>query len=520
MNRPQPNNLAEAQQVIDQLFAATQQLTDTVSDLQGQVAWLSKQLFGSKSERWADTPPAGLFAHLKDDEVDEAAASPPKQTVTYERESPRRGKRQPIPDHLPRIDRIHDLPEAEKAGMKRIGEEVSEQLEHEPGKVYVVRHVRYTYARKDQLIEPPADQPNVVTAPKPEEGLPRCIAGPSLLGQIMVSKFADHLPLHRLEGILKRSGVALARSSMCRWAQDLDAMCMPLLRLMKQRLLQSHVIQADETPVKQQHGPGTPGKRGKTKQCYFFSYVGDDEHPYIVYDYQASRSRAGPNGWFTHEKGQPNFHGYLQCDAYAGYNDLFDSDQPWRMTHVGCMAHVRRKYYDVRAQFPGPCHHALGQFKLLYEVEREAKELDAQKRQALRHEKSRPILESLLDWCEDQQKQGPGMLPKSGLGEAIGYTLNQADSLKHYLNDGQLAIDNNRCERSLRGIAIGRKNWLFTGSEPGGRAAATMFSLISSALRHDLEPWRYLTDVFRRLPSTPVSQLDQFLPDQWQDPNN
>ena len=147
-------------------------------------------------------------------------------------------------------------------------------------------------------------------------------------------------------------------------------MCVPLLRLMKQRVLQSHVIQGDETPVKQQQ----PGKRGKTRQCYFYSFIGDEVSggPFVLYDYQQSRSRAGPNGWFSDESGKPNYHGRLQCDAYAGYNDLFDVKQPWGMTHVGCWAHVRRKYYDVRTQFPGPCHYALGQIKLLYEVEREA----------------------------------------------------------------------------------------------------------------------------------------------------
>ncbi len=525
MSRPQPTHLDQAQQIIDELMVTVEQLTGTVTDLQGQVAWLKRQLFGSKSERMVHVDEHGLFAHLAAAESDgggstegDTSATAPTERIIYERQNTRfhfrgRGKRAPIPDDLPRVERVHDLPEEEKAGMTRIGQEVSEQLEHEPGKVYVIRHVRYTYARKEQQVEPPADQPNVVTAPKPEEGLPRCMAGPSLLAQIMVSKFADHTPLHRLEGMLKRNGVNIPRSSMCRWAQDLDALCTPLLRLMKERVLQSHVIQADETPVKQQ-APGK-GRGKKAKQCYFYSYVGDDDHPYTLYDYQTGRSRAGPNGWFTRDDGEPNYHGYLQCDGYAGYNDLFDPNGPWQMIHAGCWAHARRKYYDVRVQFPGPCHHALGQIQRLYEVEREAKELEAHERAALRQEKSEPIVESLLSWCEDQQSQ---VLPKSGLGEAIGYTLNQSESLKRYLNDGNLAVDNNRCERSLRGIAIGRRNWLFTGSEAGGRAAATMFSLIASAHRHELEPWRYLTDVFRRLPATPTSQLDQFLPDRWQNP--
>jgi transposase len=513
MTPPNVDNLDQANQVIAELVA-------TVDKLQGQVEWLTRQLFGRKSERWSGEEQTGLFAGMvaNDDTAAAVDVGIATQTVAYEREAPisgggggGRGKREPIPDHLPRETRIHDLPEHEKTGMKRIGEEVSEQLALEPGRVYVIRHVRYTYARVEESLD--GSESNVVTASKPDEGLPRCIAAPSLLAYVAVSKHADHVPLYRQGGILQRSGVELSRSSMCRWMQDLATLCVPLLALMKNRVLQSHVIQADETPVKQQIG----GK-GPTKTCYFWSYVGDDISggPYILYDYQQNRSRAGPNRWFSDEHGLPNYHGYLQCDAYAGYNDLFapaTADKPWAMTHIGCLAHVRRKYYDVRMQFPAACHHVLGQIKLLYDVERDAKELQADERQALRDRKSRPILADLLNWCGQQQQQ---TLPKSGLGEAITYTLNQAQSLQRYLDDGRLAVDNNRCERSLRGIAIGRRNWMFTGSDAGGRAAAAMFSLISSARRNNVEPLNYLTDVFTRLPAAPISQLDQFLPDRWQ----
>ena len=286
-------------------------------------------------------------------------------------------------------------------------------------------------------------------------------------------------------------------------------MCQPLLDRMKSEVLQSHAIQGDETPVKQQERG-----RGKTKTCYFYSYIGDEDHPYILYDYRGHRSRAGPNAWFSDEQGNPRYHGHLQCDAYTGYQALFDT--PWHMTHVACWAHVRRKFYDVRGQFPGPCHHVLGQIRQLYDIEREADAMTADQRQALRDQKSRPIVEALLIWAESKQQE---VLPRTGLGEAITYMLNQAEALRRYLDDGRLAIDNNTCERSLRGIAVGRSNWLFTGSPAGGNAAAAMFSLIASAKRHGLNPWQYLADVFRRLPATPVSQLDQFLPDRWQAPN-
>jgi len=518
MTPPEIHNLDDAKRVIAELCAVVEQSNATVTDLQSQVAWLKRQLFGRKSEAFALANQPGLFgasqASLNSDEwssSDEPSnhnRHTPSQTTAR-----RRGKRLPIPEDLPRVEQVHDLPEDEKAGMKRIGQEVSEQLNYEPGRVYVIRHVRYVYARIDESLD--GSEANVITASRPDEGLRKCIAAPSLLAHIAMCKFGDHIPLNRLQGILKRSGVNIPRSSMCRWMQELAKMCRPLMALMQQRLLQSHVIQADETPVKQLDGSGENKGAKAAKTCYFWSYLGDDGHPYVFYDYQQNRSRAGPNAWFSDGDGTPNYRGYLQCDAYTGYGDLFDEREAWKMTHVACWAHVRRKFYDIRTQFPGPCHHALGQIQLLYQVEREARDLSADERQARRRTRSRPIVEALLAWCKAQHADA---LPKSGLGEAIHYVLNQADALKRYLDDGRLSIDNNACERRLRGIAIGRKNWLFTGSEAGGQAAATMFSLISSAKRNDIDPLTYLTDLFTRLPATSTSDLAQFLPDRWQLP--
>jgi len=496
---------------------ALDEFQQTVTQLQSQVAWLKKQLFGRKSERLALSPEPTLFAHLTSQPdltppQTPSAAETDTQTIIYKRRGPqRRGHRQPLPEDLPRVDRIHDLPEAEKAGMKRIGQEVSEQLAYEPGKVYVVRHVRLKYARIEQSVEPEAA--NVVLACRPEEGLSKCLAAPNLLAHIVTGKYGDSLPLHRLVKILKRSGVTLSASSMCRWIQELAALCGPLLGRIKQRILCSHVIQADETPVSQQIG----GK-GPTRTSYFWCYLGDKDHPYVLFDYQLTRGRAGPNQWFSDENEQPLYQGYLLADAYTGYGDLLDTDGPWQMTHCACWAHVRRHYYDVRMQWPQPCHYVLGLIKSLYQVERDARDQQPQERGALRAQRSRPVVDELLSWCDQQMASGL-ILPKSGLGQAVQYTQNQRVALQRYLNDGRVPIDNNDLERRLRCIAVGRKNWLFTGSEAGGRAAAAMFSLISSAVRNDVEPLAYLTDVFNHLPSTPLSQLDQFLPDNWQPRN-
>lgn len=516
MTPPQPTTLEEAQPIINAQCATINTHCATIDQmsldmvkLQGQVAWLTHQMFGRKSEKLTADEQAGLFEHLHDD--DETAQDDAKettQTITYKRRSANRGKRQPIPDHLPRREVIYDLPEDQKVHLKRIGEEVSEQLEYEPASIYVIRHIRYKYAPIDELmLDASGESLGVIVAPKPATAIDKGIAGPGLLAQIAVSKFSDHLPLYRLERIFKRHDVDMHRSSMCRWMQGLATLCKPLLALMKQQILCSHVIQSDDTPVKQQDHEGRPGK---TKTCRFWSYVGDKAHPYVVYDYTNDRSRAGPENWFRDEQGEPNFQGSLQCDAYAGYGRLFEP--PWQMTHLGCWAHVRRKFYDARLSFPGPCHQALGLIGQLYQVERQSKNLDADARQQMRQAESRPPLDQFWSWSGQCRRDA---LPKSALGLAIQYALNLRTPLERYIEDGALDIDNNACERSLRGIAIGRRNWLFTGSQAGGTAAAALFTLIGSATLNGVEPFTYLRDIFTRLPATPPSQLDQFLPDRW-----
>ena len=237
--------------------------------------------------------------------------------------------------------------------------------EYEAASIYVIRHIRYKYGPADEsMLDESGESLGVVVAPKPASPIEKGIAGPGLLAQVVVSKYSDHLPLYRLERIFKRHGVNLARSSMCRWVQDLGTLCMPLLALMKDQILGSHVIQSDDTPVKQQSGDVG---RGKMKTCRFWSYVGDAAHPYVVYTYTADRSRAGPGNWFRNTQGQPNFGGHLQSDAYVGYDRQFEP--AWGMTHVGCWAHARRKFYDARLSFPGPCHHAMALIGRLYKLE-------------------------------------------------------------------------------------------------------------------------------------------------------
>jgi len=306
------------------------------------------------------------------------------------------------------------------------------------------------------------------------------------------------------------------------WMQAIGELARPLLALMKRRMLEhSRIIGHDDTPVRQQ----VPGG-GRCRTCRFWTALGESgtDGYYVLFDYTQNRSRAGPERWFRDENNDPWFvKGELQCDAYAGYGSDSDSNSggggglldrrgPWRMIHVGCWAHARRKFHDARLNAPAEACHALGLIRHLYAIEQMIKDASDDHRREMRQAEAKPKVDAFFDWCVEQQA---ATLPRSAIGQALNYALKQQASLRCYLDAGHRPIDNNACERSLRGLAIGRKNWLFTGSEAGGHAAARLFSLIGSARLHGVQPLAYLHDLIRRLPATPISQIDQFLPDRW-----
>jgi len=523
------------------LQSVNAELAETMAKLRGELEWCKRQLFGRKSERYEDPSQPKLFdasgASTEGDAAENGSTDEDASTVTvpsHRRRESRRGKRLPIPDDLRRERVVHDMPEDQRIDpatgeplVMKIGEEVSEKLAFKPGEVYVERHVRIKYRRREEnLNEDPAGESEVVIAPMPDEGLPKSIAAPSLLAEIAVRKFADPLPLDRLVKIFRRYGIKLSKASMCRWMQEIGQMVQPLLMLMKRRMLEhSLILGHDDTPVRQQ----APGK-GRCDTCRFWTIVGQPatEGHYVLFDYTQGRSRAGPERWFRWFRGFRGFRegrdetkeplfveGELQCDAYSGYEakgGLLDPHGPWRMVHVGCWAHARRKFHDARLAAPGPACHALGVIRQLYEIEATIKDAPHDQRKEVREREARPIVDAFFDWCEHER---PCTLPRSQMGEALTYAMNQQASLRRYLDAGHREIDNNRTERSLRGLAIGRKNWLFTGSPAGGHAAARLFSLIASAHLHGVEPLAYLHHIIRRLPATPIRKLDQFLPDRW-----
>jgi transposase len=345
----------------------------------------------------------------------------------------------------------------------------------------------------------------VIAAPRPATPIAKGLPGPGLLAHLIVSKYTDHLPLHRLQRAYERQGYFLHRSTLCDWLGASAALLRPLYDLMVSVVLQSRVIHTDDTPVKLQelvtHLLST---------ARLWVYLGDAAHPYSVFDFTVNRKRDGPQRFLA------NYRGYLQADAFSGYDGLYLPDPGTaraRITEVACNAHARRKFYETRGSDALRSHQALAYYRQLYELERAAKDFSDAQRLQMRQDLAVPILGQFQTWLEAQR---PEVLPKSPMGEAIGYALNNREALVRYTEAGFLAIDNNVAEREMKRIAIGRKNWLTVGSPRGGQTAAVLFSFTSTCQRLGVEPWAYLQDVLTRLPATPAGRLGDLLPDHWE----
>jgi hypothetical protein len=346
------------------------------------------------------------------------------------------------------------------------------------------------------------------TAPRPPSPIARGLAGPGLLAHLIVSKFCDHLPLYRCERMLARFGVSLSRSTLCDWLAQSAGLLRPLWELLKSRALQSRVIQTDDTPVRVQAQAAMAAHQGR-----LWIQVGDADHPGLVYFYSPNREGQWPQ---TFLKG---YTGFLQADAYTGYDALFATGA---VVEVGCWAHARRKFFEAQKTDPEGALYALGVIRQLYAVERQwaaqVAELRLPRAEAealhlrLRQAQSVPLLKSFEEWLD---KQVDVLLPKSPLAEAVGYARNQWAALQVYTMAGFLEIDNNAAERALRAVAIGRKNYLFFGSDVGGDTAAVLYTFTQTCGALGVEPWRYLRDVLERLPNHPAEQLAELLPDKW-----
>jgi len=472
------------------------------AELKAAIQALLRRYYGPRSEKF-DPRQLLLFGQRLDGARLDAASV---EEESGERLVTRRIKKRdphgrgPLPGHLERIEIEHDLDDKRCPACGdprcRIGCEVSEQLEYFPASFKVLKHIRHKYACAK--CDRDGYDLHIATAQKPAQPIDKGLPGPSLLAFVITSKLGDHLPLYRLERIFQRQRVHIARSTMCGWMRCAGELVQPLVDLMTERVRQSQTIHTDDTPVPIQ----SPG----AKQCRkgrIWCYLGDEANPYVVYDYTPNRSRDGPAKWLA------GFAGYLQADAYGGYDGIYHAQG---VTEVACWAHARRKFYDAQDSDEARSAQMLTLIGQLYAVEREAKGADDAARLALRREKSLPVLAQIKTWLDAEQEI---VLPRSPMAQAIGYALNQWNALTAYATQGFLAIDNNASERALKRVAIGRKNWLFAGNDAAAENHARLWSLIASCERHGVDPQRYLTSVLAKIGQTPTTELDQFLPDVW-----
>jgi len=374
--------------------------------------------------------------------------------------------------------------------LRPIGEETSERYEYIPAQRTVIEDVCKKYACAC----------TVRTATKPPQPIEKSTAGASLLAQVIVAKTADHLPLHRQEKIFARHGVEISRKTMGGWLAQCSDLLQPLYRKAKEVLFQSQVIGTDDTGVKVLDLQLPFARTGR-----LWPYYGDPKHPVIVYDYTATRERAGP------EKFLEGYRGYLQADAYRGY-DAFFKDPARGLIEVGCWAHARRYYYKALPSDQTRMGPALLLIAQLYRVEKRARPLTAEERGEVRQLQAQPILDKLHNYLLEIEAE---VLPKSPEGRAVRYTLNNWTALTRYCKDGNLEIDNNATERAIRGIAVGRNNWVFLGSDQGGKTAAVLRSFVATCQRVGLDPFLWLQDVLSRIAAHPITRLAELLPHNW-----
>lgn len=405
-------------------------------------------------------------------------------------------KRSPLPANLPRREIRHE-PDSTTCScgcrMLRVGEDVAEKLDYVPGVFTVERHIRgkWACAKCETLTQVPVD-PHVI-----DKGIPTT----GLLAQVLVAKYADHLPLYRQEAIFGRAGLAIPRSTLAQWVGSCGVQLQPLLEAMKAALLQHRVLHADETPVAMLK----PGN-GKTHRAYLWAYAtGAFENTrLVVYDFCESRSGEHARRFLG------DWRGSLTCDDFSGYKALIASG----VTEVGCLAHARRKFFDLHvANQSQIAEFALQQFARVYEIEREVKTLQTDQRQAIRQRQTKPLLDALHQWMLLQRQKVP---EGSASAKALDYSLRRWEALTRFVGDGQLPVDNNWIENQIRPIAIGRNNWLFAGSLRAGQRAAAVMSLIQSARMNGHDPYAYLRDVMARLPMQCASQIGELLPHRWQ----
>jgi transposase len=477
-------------EVYDQLLSQNRELRARNLYLEQELAQLRRMIFGSKSERHIGNDPSQLSLGL-DAESGEQSEKETEQ-ITYSRSKPDNKKgsaiRLALPAHLHREEHIIE-PEEDTTGARKVGEVVTEVLEYTPGKIYVERYVRpkYVFPKEERI----------VIGELPSLPIPRGNAGPGLLAHLLVSKFTDHLPFYRQVQQFKRQDIEIAESTISGWFTASCRLLEPLYEHLVKRVQGSSYLMADETPLPVQ----TKDKPGSTHKGYHWVYYAPLEK-LVCFDYRKGRGREGPDEFLR------SFRGMLQTDGYGAY-DIYEKKDG--ITLYGCMAHARRKFEQAKENDKKRAEYVLECMQRLYMTEREAREnnLSAEERKALRAEQSLPIIRELEKWMKEQL---PDILPKSSIGQAISYTLGLWPRLTRYVDNGQVEIDNNLIENSIRPVALGRKNYMFAGSHEAAQQAAMIYSFLGICKINNVEPYNWLKETLTRIPDQSIQKLDELLP--------
>jgi transposase len=466
-----------------------------IDKLTHEMAVLKRIKFAATSEAYTGEQQRLLFETIEADlealqaEIDKVT---PEAAEQRKKQQP---KRATLPGNLPRTEIAHEPASTTcRCGcqLQRIGEDIAEKLDYQPGVFTVERHVRGKWVCKqcETLVQAPV-APHII-----DKGIPTA----GLLAHVLVAKYADHLPLYRQSGIFERAGLAIPDSTLAQWVGRCGVQLQPLVDALREALLQQTVLHADETPVAMLK----PGN-GKTHRAYLWSYCSTSLSAMkaVVFDFAETRAGEHARNFLG------TWQGTLVCDDYGGYKALFRQG----ITEAGCLAHARRKFYDLWANHKSQiAEEALKLFGVLYDLERQAQDVDADERRKIRQQQARPAADALHAWLSAQRQRVPD---GSATAKAITYSLGRWEALTRYLDDGNVPIDNNWVENRIRPIAIGRNNWLFAGSLLAGQRAAAVMSLIQSAKLNGHDVFAYMKDVLERLPSWPASRIEELLPHRW-----
>lgn len=488
-----PDDICFLKKLVNDLVSTLKTNQELIAQLQIDLKALRMNFFGRRSEKGESPNQLKFFPEEPVIEPEKTKSS--KQETEPEEKEDREEKevghgRNELPAHLPRKTKTYDLPPEEKIcpdcrkELVLLGEETSEDLEYEPASFHVRKTVKKKYSCKCGLMAEASCPPKLI-----EKGL----AGPGLLAMVLVAKYADHQPLSRISDIMAREDIHINRSTLCDWVTQVAAFLKPIRQTMISEILKSRVIQTDDTPV-------PVLAKDKTKRGYLWVYLGDKEHPDVVYDFSPGHSQEFPKSFLG------SYQGYLQADAAPVYDNLF---LLLKIIEVACWAHARRKFFKAKDTDLKTGKVTLAFIRALYKIERRIKKLSPVEKRMVRQEFSVPLLDKFKKWLDKKKFM---ILPKSPMGKAIAYALKNWTALNRYTENGILSIDNNASERAIKNVVIGRKNWLFAGSNRGGENAAIIYTFVVTCKNHGINPLWYFKTVFELLPTWPESRYHELAP--------